>query len=264
MFLHTMLNCLKHETQSETWSGAATLSNLCSPLRSHIRAPTPHSTPLLAILMRHSALSPLPASDLRDETGLDSTHRARSSARLTPQDEQTLLPAEQSVRALAHITDHILVHVATQDTLEHLRCEASFHDKTLLSVQRPRCTQLRVKVPHDVLRLSVHRLAQLHKVDEHGLLCAFAQHLRRLEDRLLLLACQLGVVCEQHTKYASEHLIIMVVARAAFPRQTVVRLRGSIFFLIRVLRIHLFQTVEIQSLLLFLLLLSCCVAVSFC
>eukprot|EP00958_Prasinococcus_capsulatus_P018111 scaffold2090_cov225-Prasinococcus_capsulatus_cf.AAC.13 len=129
----------------------------------------------------------------------------------------------------AHVADDVFVHVATEDAFEHLWQEAALDDEPLLAIERATRAQFREQESHNVLRLPLHRLAQLDEVREHRLLGSLSQHLRRLEnlqgarqDRLRprcsgshtvpylapLLALQVRVVLPQNAEHAVQQLLV--------------------------------------------------------
>mmetsp|Transcript_3389 Transcript_3389/g.6677 ORF Transcript_3389/g.6677 Transcript_3389/m.6677 type:complete len:251 (+) Transcript_3389:647-1399(+) len=210
--------------------------------------------------MAQKQLSLLAAAHLRHKSCLHSRYRARGAAVLATQHEKALLAVKQCVGRLAHVADDVLVHVATQNTLKHLGCEASLHNEALLSIERSRGTQLSVQVSHDVLTLPVHRLAQLREVDKDGLLGSFTQHLGGLENGLGFFSSELGIVGAQNAEDAAQQLLVVVVAGGPLPRQPRAALLAfaTVVFLIGIcsLAIQVVQTVQVQHLL-FLFLFLC-------
>ena len=87
----------------------------------------------------------------------------------------------RQLREMKHIQSEAatLTDVMSQDVLDLLLLELASDNETTSPIDRARCTQLGKQILNGVFRWSVHTLADVGDVGEHGLLVSFSGYLRR-------------------------------------------------------------------------------------
>ena len=154
---------------------------------------------------------------LRLETALDGADGTLGSTLFAGDEEDAVLLCELGFWTLASLADDVFGDVSSEDVLDLLGLETAADDETLGAVDGADGSQLGKEELDDVLGLTVHTLADVDDVGKDGLFGAVSGDLRRDHGELFLVAGEGGVLGAEGLEYATEELLICVVAVCALP-----------------------------------------------
>lgn len=140
------------------------------------------------------------------ETRLDGRDGSCGTAGLALQEEQTVLLGENSIGRFAGLAGNVLNNVTTQNSLDLLLLETTLDDQALGSINGSRSSQLGKQELNNVLRLTMHPLADIGNVGKDSLLVTITHNRGRNNGVTLLLTGKLGVVLTKNLENARQKL----------------------------------------------------------